>query len=87
MFSGFGRSVSWKEDADTVIPPGHSMTYHDALHIVASDFIIKLIVPSWALGLTARMRKVKLAFEELHVRQAKTKFQAGFSFFLMCNHM
>ena len=66
-FLGFGRIVSWKED-DTIIPPGHTMTYKDALHIATTDFIFKLMFPVWALGLTPRLRKVKLGFEELHVR-------------------
>ena len=44
------------------------MTYKDALHVVTNDIILKLVVPSWALGLTPRLRKVKLGFEELHVR-------------------
>ena len=67
-FLGFGRSVSWKED-DTVIPPGHTMTYKDALQVTTNEFILKLVVPSWALGLTPRLRRVKLGFEELHVRR------------------
>ena len=68
-FLGFGRNVSWKEDgSDTVIPPGYTMTYKDALQVVTHDFVLKLVVPSWAMGLTPRLRKVKRAFEELHVR-------------------
>ena len=66
LFLGFGRSVSWKEDS-AIIPPGHTMTYKDALHVTTKDFILKLMVPGWALGLTPRLRKVKLGFEELHV--------------------
>ena len=58
--------MSWKEDG-TIIPSGHTMTYKDALHVVTNDFILKLVVPGWALALTPRLRKVKLAFEELHV--------------------
>ena len=65
-FLGFGRSVSWKEDG-SIIPPGHKMTFKDALHVITNDFILKLIVPGWASGLTPRLRKVKLGFEELHV--------------------
>ncbi|KAF8811211.1 cytochrome P450 [Phlegmacium glaucopus] len=68
--AGFGRSVSWKEE-DTIIPPGHTMSYKEALHVVTTDFIIKLLAPSWALGLTARLQKVKLAFEELHTYVAE----------------
>lgn len=63
--AGFGRSVSWKEDG-SIIPPGHKMTFKDALHVITNDFILKLMVPGWALGLTPRLRKVKLGFEELH---------------------
>ena len=67
-FLGFGRSVSWKEDGAS-IPPGHTMTYKDALQVITNDFILKLTVPGWALGLTPRLRRVKLGFEELHVRR------------------
>ena len=66
LFLGFGKSVSWTEDG-TIIPPGHTMTYKDALQVTTHDFILKLAVPGWALGLTPRLRKVKLGFEELHV--------------------
>ena len=66
IFLGFGRSVSWKED--TVVPPGHTMSYKDALHIVSKDFIPKLLFPGWAMGLTPSLRKVKFGFEELRVR-------------------
>ena len=47
------------------------MSYKEALRIVTQDFIIKLLVPAWALGLTARLRKVKVGFEELRVRYQK----------------
>lgn len=49
------------------IPPGHQMTFKDALHTVASDVFLKVIVPSWGMGLTKRLRTVRLAFEELEV--------------------
>ncbi|KAJ3514323.1 hypothetical protein NLJ89_g2441 [Agrocybe chaxingu] len=62
--AGFGRNVSWKEDV--VIPPGHQMTFKDALHIVTTDIFVKLIVPDWAMRLTPRLRRAKLAFDELH---------------------
>ena len=65
-FLGFGKSVSWKEGG-AIIPPGHMMTYEDALHVATNDFIIKIVAPSWAMGLTPRLRRVKLGFEELHV--------------------
>ena len=76
-FLGFGRSVSWKED-DTNIPPGHTMSYKDALHICTTDFTFKIAIPGWALGLTSRLRKVKLGFEELHVRHRNPFFFVHF---------
>ena len=54
-----------------VVPPGHVMSFKEALQIATKDFIIKLLVPGWALGLTARLRKVKVGFEELRVRHLK----------------
>lgn len=63
---GFGRQISWKED-DT-LPPGHQLTFKNALHIVTTDIFLKLIIPDFALGLTKRFRDVRLAFIELEVR-------------------
>ncbi|KAF8897050.1 cytochrome P450 [Gymnopilus junonius] len=61
--AGFGRSISWKEDAK--VPQGHSMTFKDALHVVTTDFFLKLIVPEWAMGFTQRLRTCRTAFGEL----------------------
>ncbi|KAI0064392.1 cytochrome P450 [Artomyces pyxidatus] len=61
--AGFGRRISWMDDL--IIPEGHKMTFKDALHIVSSDVGLKLIFPDWAMGLTKRTRKVRIAFEEL----------------------
>jgi len=79
--AGFGRSISWKED--TKIPPGHEMTFKDALHVVTTDFFFKLFVPESAMSLTKRLRKCQLAFAELrvymqemiHARQNSEKFE------------
>ncbi|GLB37921.1 putative cytochrome P450 [Lyophyllum shimeji] len=61
--AGFGRKISWK-DGD-LAPPGHRLTFKEALHVVSTDVFIKLVVPDRALGLTERLRSVKVAFEEL----------------------
>ncbi|KAJ7917508.1 cytochrome P450 [Mycena leptocephala] len=53
--AGFGRKVSWKED--TVVPPGYTMSFKDALHIAHN--------PYWAMGLTKHLRHVRTAFNEL----------------------
>ena len=49
------------------------MTYKETLHIATNDFFFKLLLPGWALGLTSRLRKVKVGFEELRVRHKKKK--------------
>jgi hypothetical protein len=62
---GFGRRVTWT--SDLIIPPGHQMTFKDALHIVAQQLFLKITLPNWAMNLTAHTRKVNLAFNELKV--------------------
>jgi hypothetical protein len=57
--------------SDTVVPPGHQMTFKDALHILSANLILKLVVPDWAMNLTKQTRKVGLAFTELKVRSSK----------------
>ena len=47
MMLGFGRRITaWTSDLD--IPPGHQMTFKDALHILSTKIIMKIIVPEWA---------------------------------------
>ncbi|KAI3604410.1 cytochrome p450 [Moniliophthora roreri] len=60
--AGFGRRVSWQ--SDTIVPPGHQMTFKDALHKVCLNMLVKRIVPAWMMGFTPRLRKIRLAFEE-----------------------
>ncbi|KAH9941606.1 cytochrome P450 [Epithele typhae] len=43
--AGFGRRISWKED--TAAPPGHKMTFKEALNIVSRNLFIELLVPKW----------------------------------------
>ena len=43
------------------------MTFKDCIHIVTTDYFFKLIFPDKAMGLTARMRRTRKAFEELRV--------------------
>jgi cytochrome P450 len=61
--AGFGRRVTWT--SDVIVPPGHQMTFKDALRTFAGDLILKLILPNWAMNLTARTRRVTHAFNEL----------------------
>jgi hypothetical protein len=66
---GFGRRVTWT--SDLVVPPGHQMTFKDALHILSTNLIQKAIIPDWAMHLMKHSRKVELAFQELKVCYSK----------------
>ena len=63
--TAFGRDVSWKED--TSIPPGHKLSYKDALHITTTNNLLRILVPDWAMGLTQKLRDTKQAYDEIHV--------------------
>ncbi len=58
--------------SDLVIPPGHQMTFKDALHIMSTNLVLKIILPNWAKYLTKHTRKVDLAFTEIKVRYFKS---------------
>jgi hypothetical protein len=58
--------MSW--GSDQAIPTGRRMTFKQALHVVSTDMALKLVVPEWAMGLTQKLRNVRIAFEEFEVR-------------------
>jgi hypothetical protein len=62
--------VTWT--SDLVVPPGHQMTFKDALHIMSTNLVVKIILPNWAKYLTKHTRKVDLAFTEIKVRSFKS---------------
>jgi hypothetical protein len=43
------------------------MVFKEALHIVSTNLILKLIVPGWATGLHKQLRQTQLPFQELEV--------------------
>jgi hypothetical protein len=75
MMLGFGRQVTWSSDLD--IPPGHQMTYKDALHVLSTNVIMKILVPEWAKNVTERTARVHLAFRELEVCHSELTFVPG----------
>ncbi|KZV96290.1 cytochrome P450 [Exidia glandulosa HHB12029] len=60
--AGFGRRVSWAED--TVIAPGHQMTFKEAISIVTEHLVQTVLIPRWALRIVPQWRKIGIAFEE-----------------------
>ncbi|KAH9057198.1 family 614/534 cytochrome P450 [Lactarius vividus] len=61
--AGFGRRVTWT--SDLTVPPGHQMTFKDALHIVSTKLFLKMVAPDWVMNLTERTKNISLAFSEL----------------------
>ena len=62
---GFGREMTWT--TDLVVPPGHQMTFKDALQIMTTNLILKFVLPGWAKYFSKHARKIDLAFMELKV--------------------
>ncbi|KAH9998659.1 cytochrome P450 [Russula vinacea] len=61
--AGFGRRETWT--TDPVVPPGHQMTFKDALHILSDNLSLQMVLPNWAKYLTKGTRKIELSFMEL----------------------
>ncbi|KAK7683817.1 hypothetical protein QCA50_013193 [Cerrena zonata] len=63
--AGFGRRIGWKEEL--VLPPGHKLTFKDALASVSHNAIMKAILPNWAMNATKKTREVGVAYDELEL--------------------
>ncbi|KAI0739090.1 cytochrome P450 [Daedaleopsis nitida] len=62
--AGFGRRITWNEDQ--IAPPGHTMTFKEALHEVSHRLFLQIIVPDWILRHgTPKMRYFKRAYDEM----------------------
>ena len=48
------------------------MTFKDALHILSTNIVLKIVLPDWAKNVTKHTRKVDLAFMELKVCYSKS---------------
>ncbi|KAF9530338.1 cytochrome P450 [Crepidotus variabilis] len=61
--AGFGKRMTW--DENEALPLGHIMTFKQSLHIACTQFISKALLPSWAMGLTSKLRNTRNGFNEL----------------------
>ncbi|KAF9268343.1 cytochrome P450 [Marasmius fiardii PR-910] len=61
--AGFGRRISWHDDL--ILPPGHKLTFKEALSEVSKTIFVRVVCPERLMGISEKTRKVKLAFEEL----------------------
>ena len=48
------------------------MTFKDALHILSTNLILKIVLPDWAKYLTKKKRETDLAFKEIKVCRFKS---------------
>ncbi|TCD69149.1 Ubiquitin fusion degradation protein 4 [Steccherinum ochraceum] len=61
--AGFGRRLNWKEELKA--PPGHTMTFKDALYTVSDGIVTKIIAPKWLGSISPRIKRTLQAFDEL----------------------
>ena len=52
---------------DETIPSGHRMTFKESLRIVSLSVFQRLVIPKWAMTFTSKLRKIRIAFDELEV--------------------
>ncbi|KDQ07501.1 hypothetical protein BOTBODRAFT_38802 [Botryobasidium botryosum FD-172 SS1] len=69
--AGFGLPISWQSETESGVrddvPSGHMMSYREAIETVCKNLYVKLLAPSWVLGLTKNWRHARLAFDELEL--------------------
>ncbi|KAI3598533.1 cytochrome p450 [Moniliophthora roreri] len=63
--AGFGRRLSWKEDASVPPNSSHSMTFKEALHDMTTGLLIKMFAPTWLKNVSGYVKSVDRAFDEL----------------------
>ncbi|GJJ15068.1 hypothetical protein Clacol_009343 [Clathrus columnatus] len=61
--AGFGRRIPWSED--TIVPPGHKMSFKTALHTASVWMIFIVVLPKWVFWLSKKLRNAYLAKDEL----------------------
>ncbi|KZV81717.1 cytochrome P450 [Exidia glandulosa HHB12029] len=75
--ASFGRRVSWTDSSGT--PPGHSMSFGEAVEVVAHNMAVKVAIPDPLLVLTPHWRRVRRAFAELtqYIQEMISQRQVG----------
>lgn len=67
--AGFGMKMGWVDDLDTILPPGHTLSFQNALHTVAQSSILRLGLPNFLFNWLPfpRIRHIRTAFKELRM--------------------
>jgi len=68
--AAFGKPVSWLEGS--TVPPGHSMAFKDALHMLSVNLLYK-VLPKWLkyFGFGQKMRELEVASDEFEKYMAE----------------
>jgi len=72
--AGFGRRVPWIEEvrsSKVKPPPGHTITFIEAVSTMCKGLVVRLLFPDWVLGLRPHWRAVRTAYFELEKYMAE----------------
>ncbi|KAG7088550.1 hypothetical protein E1B28_012532 [Marasmius oreades] len=61
--ASFGKRMSWCDNHS--VPEGHELSFEETFQVVSRNVFLKVVLPDWLPNLTKRIRKVRLAFDEL----------------------
>ncbi|KAF9267532.1 cytochrome P450 [Marasmius fiardii PR-910] len=77
--AGFGKRMSWNDNHS--VPEGHELSFKETFQTVSQGVFVKLLTPDWFPNLTERIRKVRLAFDELqlYMQEVIQQKSAGFA--------
>ncbi|KAL1745781.1 cytochrome P450 [Schizophyllum fasciatum] len=63
VIGAFGRSISWEDDG--VVPPGHAMSFKEAMVCASTNVPLYIMCPDWFPGFSQNLRRVRVAFAEI----------------------
>ncbi|KAH9947147.1 cytochrome P450 [Amylocystis lapponica] len=55
--ASFGRQMTWSDDVKA--PPGHAITFQEALHTVSADLFLKIVLPQWMIQARKQEKEVE----------------------------
>ena len=69
--AGFGHDIRWEDEE---VPPGHHMSFKQAVGIVSTGVFLRVLCPKWIYewAPTKRIREVRDGFTEFRVCLLRT---------------
>ncbi|KAG8744455.1 hypothetical protein FRC10_010125 [Ceratobasidium sp. 414] len=76
--AALGYRLSWTEDYEQPWP-GFTMSFQNAVKVVSTSIVARVLTPKWADGLTEKTRTISTAFDELerYLRQMIETHRSG----------